>query len=320
MALSLNTKSTSTTRTMRGEHRFDIAGYGNKLRAVTSDTFAVAGCDWAIRYDPNDGDGDEAQASVFLRLATENATARALFDIRLVDRATGQRRSVRRTSSPVAFDASKAKKRKREARAFMSRSELAASPYLRDDRLTVECVLDVVLEPSLTPTTAAPGVLAQPPPPDLWKHLGALLRTPETADVAFTVQGESFRAHRIVLAARSPVFKATLSPEGETSKVVTIDGVTPLAFKALLHFIYTDALPAMDDLGGEEYQELVRNLLEAADRYDMERLKQVCRIIMEKGLDAKTVAVALASAGQHHHGEALGDACVQFMPSGGLEG
>ncbi|KAL6856846.1 hypothetical protein ACP4OV_018228 [Aristida adscensionis] len=321
---SPNTTSTSTTRTVRGEHRFDIAGYSGKLvlvagGVVTSDTFAVGGYDWAIRYTED----DEAHASVFVRFVTEDAAARALLELRLVDRATEQRRPVRRNAAPVAFDARKAKKRERGARAFLARGKLAASPYLRDDRLTVECVLDVVLPPSLTQATAVAA--APPPPPDLWRHLGALLQAPETADVAFAVQGETFRAHRVVLAARSPVLNALLrSPaakeEEETSGTVIIDGVTPLVFKALLHFIYTDTLPAMDDLGGEEYQEFVRRLLEAADRYAMERLKQICRLIVHKGpYYAKTVAAAISSAGQHHHCEALGDACVQFVPSAGME-
>ncbi|RLM62123.1 BTB/POZ and MATH domain-containing protein 4-like [Panicum miliaceum] len=66
-ASSPNTKSTSTTETVRGEHRFDIAGYSRKQgvgagNVLTSATFAVGGFDWAIRYYP-DGKGDEAFVS-----------------------------------------------------------------------------------------------------------------------------------------------------------------------------------------------------------------------------------------------------------------
>ncbi|PUZ49983.1 hypothetical protein GQ55_6G023000 [Panicum hallii var. hallii] len=321
MASSPNTKSTSTTETVRGEHRFDIAGYSRKQgvgagNVLTSATFAVGGFDWAIRYYP-DGKGDEAFVSAFIRLVTPNATARARFDLRLVDRATGLPRSVRRSVEPVAFDAGRARKCEWGARAFMARAELAASPYLRDDRLTVECVLDVVQGTRLSRTTASPETVEPPPPPDLRGHLGALLRTQVGADVAFTVQAEAFRAHRVVVAARSPVLKAELSGSPPT---VAVDGMTPLVFKTLLHFIYTDALPGLGDLGREEYRELVRNLLAAADRYAMHRLKQICRVILQEELDAKTVAAALDSAGHSRHCQALGDGCVQFMPSSGLEG
>jgi hypothetical protein len=45
---------------------------------------------------------------------------------------------------------------------------------------------------------------------DLHRHLGGLLASGDGADVAFRVAGETFRAHRCVLAVRSPVFKAEL--------------------------------------------------------------------------------------------------------------
>ena len=187
MASSPNTKSTSTTETVRGEHGFDIEGYSRKQGAgnvLTSATFAVGGFDWAIRYYPDDGKGDEAFVSAFVLLVTPNATARALFDLRLVDRATGLPRSVRRSTAPVAFDAGRARKRERGARTFMTRGELAASPYLRGDRLTVECFLDVVRGARLSPTAASPETV-EPPPPDLREHLGALLRAQVGAHVAF---------------------------------------------------------------------------------------------------------------------------------------
>jgi speckle-type POZ protein len=208
----------------------------------------------------------------------------------------------------------------------MARAELAASPYLGDDDR-----LDVVQDTWLSQTTAAPEIAEPPPPPsDLWEHLAALLRTQVGADVTFAVQGEAFHAHRVVLAARSPVFKAELSAslppvakkeggEENAGETMAIDGMTPLVFRTLLHFIYTDTLPDMGDLGREEYQELVRNLRVAADRYAMGRLKHICTVILQKVLDAKTVAAQLDSTCQYHHCHALGDGCVQFTPSSGLE-
>ncbi|CAN6327553.1 unnamed protein product [Urochloa humidicola] len=179
----------------------------------------------------------------------------------------------------------------------------------------------------LSQTTSVPAI-AEPPPPDLREHLGALLRSPQVGtDVTFAVQGVAFRAHRAVLAARSPVFKAELSlplsppaAKEDAGEMVAIDGMAPQVFETLLHFVYTDALPDMGDLGREEYQELVRNLLAAADRYAIYRLKQICRFILVNGLDAKIVAAELDSARQRHHCQALGDDCVQLMPKPELEG
>jgi speckle-type POZ protein len=48
------------------------------------------------------------------------------------------------------------------------------------------------------------------PPSDIGSHLGLLLDCTDGSDVSFVVDGVKFPAHRAVLAARSPVFKAQL--------------------------------------------------------------------------------------------------------------
>ncbi|XBI94763.1 hypothetical protein VPH35_031344 [Triticum aestivum] len=88
----------------------------------------------------------------------------------------------------------------------------------------------------------------------------------------------------------------------------------PAVFKALLHFIYTDSLPAMVDPGCNDYREIVMHLLVAADRYAMERLKVICESILCNNIEAKTVVTTLALADQHHC-HRLNDACVQFIYS-----
>ena len=53
------------------------------------------------------------------------------------------------------------------------------------------------------------------------------------------------QAHKILLSTRSAVFRALLNApmrEG-TEGVVTLEDVRAPVFRALLHFIYTDALP-----------------------------------------------------------------------------
>lgn len=46
------------------------------------------------------------------------------------------------------------------------------------------------------------------PSSNLHEHLGDFLDTMAGMDVMFTVSGEAFAAHKIVLAGRSPVFMA----------------------------------------------------------------------------------------------------------------
>lgn len=263
---------------------------------------------------------------------SSDAWAWARYELRLVDRATGLSRSVFRAAAhqPVAFHNSymwpSKCKGKRGARRFMARSELEASAYVRDDRLTIECVLDVVADERFVSEAIALSQ-ARMPSPDLSQHLGELLlnlkQDDQAADIiAIDVQGEIFRAHKVVLAMGSPVFKALLSSpmkEKETRRVAVGD-MEPVVFGALLHFIYTDVLMLPGDLtgGGGEYKEMVRHLLEAADRYGMERLKLICESILCRTLDGSTVAATLALADQHYC-KALEDVCVQFMSLGQYE-
>ncbi|KAF7110898.1 hypothetical protein CFC21_110965, partial [Triticum aestivum] len=153
------------------------------------------------------------------------------------------------------------------------------------------------------------------PPSNMHHHLGQLLLAGEAADVTFEVGEETFAAHRCILAARSPVFKAELlGPMKEkTATRVLIDDMEARVFKALLHFIYTDSLPAMDEGGAAE---IAQHLLVAADRYDMERLKLICEGKLCDHICKSTVATTLALAEQHGCG-ALKKACFKFLMSPG---
>ncbi|XP_024317147.1 BTB/POZ and MATH domain-containing protein 1 [Brachypodium distachyon] len=133
------------------------------------------------------------------------------------------------------------------------------------------------------------------------------------------VGGETFSAHKIVLATRSPVFKAELygQMKERTASRVTIQDMQPAVFKAFLHFIYTDSLPAdmYDPDAADGDSEMIRHLLVAADRYAMDRLKLVCQsFLCEYYVDAETVATTLALADQHNC-DKLKDACIEFIAS-----
>ena len=138
----------------------------------------------------------------------------------------------------------------------------------------------------------------------------------EEADVTFSVGGETFEAHKIVLAMRSPVFKAELFGSMRETRMpcVTIEDMQPAVFRALLHFIYTDSVPDLEDLEGVDNCEMVRHLLVAADRYAMDRLKMLCQNILGKNLDVENVATTLALADQHTC-DKLKDVCVEFLAS-----
>ncbi|XBI95008.1 hypothetical protein VPH35_031553 [Triticum aestivum] len=140
-----------------------------------------------------------------------------------------------------------------------------------------------------------------------------MLKGGEGADVTFTVGGQSFLAHRCVLAARSPVFKAELFGKmNETlAQSINIDGMEPSIFEALLHFIYTDSLP--DDWHADRHAGM-QHLLVAVDRYRVDRLMVLCKEKLCGSINVKTVATTLALAEQHHCVH-LKRACLELLSS-----
>ncbi|KAF8655390.1 hypothetical protein HU200_061129 [Digitaria exilis] len=135
----------------------------------------------------------------------------------------------------------------------MERREFEESSYLKDDHLAIECVV-TVKQPRVSATKFLYGV--QVPPSNINEQLAAMSLDSEECDkdVTFSVGGETFTARKKVLALRSPVFRAELyGPMSEArTKHLTIENMQPAVFKALLHFIDTDSLPAdVDGHGGE---------------------------------------------------------------------
>jgi BTB/POZ domain len=122
--------------------------------------------------------------------------------------------------------------------------------------------------------------------------------------------GATFNAHRLILAARSPVFRAELFGPMMESKTncINIQDMEASVFKALLHFIYTDSIP-------EQYVEshaMAQHLLVAADRYGMERLKVACEDKLSGSIDVDNVGSTLALAEQHNCVQ-LKSICLDFI-------
>ncbi|KAF7068391.1 hypothetical protein CFC21_074163 [Triticum aestivum] len=286
-------------------HMFDIFGYskhrgmGNE-KFIRSGTFSVGGHDWSIRFYPDGYSTEKVEKdyiSVYLELMSKGAKVRGSCDLRLVDQSTGMSASVHKTELRT-FDP-----------AGLSRGDVE-SAFLANDRLTIECIVTVIEEPCVTESKPFPKTEVPVPPSDIAEHLSKLLEDDEGFDVTFCVRRKTMRAHRSILAARSPVFKAELfgsMKEARMPRRVTIKDMQPDVFSALLHFIYTDSLP-----DGDKNADMIRHLLVAADRYAMERLKLVCQSILCENLNVDTVATTWALADQHSC-DKLKDACVEYI-------
>ncbi|KAJ4788141.1 BTB/POZ and MATH domain-containing protein 2 [Rhynchospora pubera] len=153
---------------------------------------------------------------------------------------------------------------------FMKRTDVEASEYLIDDCLTVKLHFTMV-KPFIVDATRKQFIV---PTSDLHQHFGLLLESGEGADVTFEIDEEAFSAHKYVLAARSPVFRAQLFGSMIENKMdkITIEDMRADVFKIMLQFIYTDMLHSEVEVSFK----MAQHLLVAADRYGLERLKVIC--------------------------------------------
>nr|CAD1826008.1 unnamed protein product [Ananas comosus var. bracteatus] len=282
--------STWVMEKVTGTHLFKIADYSlakgiGAGNPISSATFDAGGFDWAIAFYPDGQDKASANhISLFLCLRSDAGNGvKAAFSLTLLD----QRRPPPRQPGR----------------------------YLKDDCLTIQCTVSVLKKPRLeTPPNARPVSL---PPSDLHRHLRELLESGDETDVTFEVCGETFPAHRLLLAARSPVFRAELfGPMKERSaKRIKIDDMETLAFRALLHFIYSDSLPLeLEELAKEPSASMFQHLLAAADRYGLERLRLISEDRLCRNITVSTAATTLVLAEQHHCCR-LKEACLEFLAS-----
>uniref|UniRef100_A0ACD5TXP4 Uncharacterized protein n=1 Tax=Avena sativa TaxID=4498 RepID=A0ACD5TXP4_AVESA len=184
---------------------------------------------------------------------------------------------------------------------FLKRTTLEKN-YLTDRHVTFLCAI-MVIDDSPIPV----------PPSDIRTHLGHMLDLAEGTDVSFIVDDETFPAHRAVLAARSPVFRAELfgSMAEATMPSITLHDITPATFRVMLRFIYTDELPA-EDKPTDSSTEMIENLLAAADRYALDRLKIICAQKLWDKVSIDTVATILACAETYSCYE-LKNKCIDFF-------
>ncbi|KAJ4770833.1 BTB/POZ/MATH-domain protein [Rhynchospora pubera] len=262
--------------------------------------FHMAGVFWGIHFYPNGF--QDADLTFALKLLTE--TSRALvtkFEIILLDQ-KGDKGA--KKSGNYSFS----KQGDIVDLWYMKKPAFEASEYLNDDCLTFKLYL-TVSKPFFVDATRKKIIV---PLSDLHQHFGELLESGEGADVTFEVDKEAFRAHRNVLAARSPVFKAQLFGSMMESKMdkITIEGMKADVFKIMLQYIYTDMLPSEVELSSE----MAQHLLAAADRYGLERLKVICEAKLCDSLDVETAATTLVLADQHNCGQLKG-VCIDFVSS-----
>uniref|UniRef100_A0ACD5WEV1 Uncharacterized protein n=1 Tax=Avena sativa TaxID=4498 RepID=A0ACD5WEV1_AVESA len=290
-------------------------------RNIRSRPFTVGGHQWCVEYYPN---GENATCDGFISLyvcllggGANEPPVEAQFDFSFIDQAEKQKPVYICGTEPCSFYG---KDPRWGHERFIQRDALERSAHLRGDCVAIRCDIVVCNDDD----SAAQAMIL----PEMGQHFQRLLQTKVGADVSFQVgSGETFTAHRCVLAARSTVFMAQLfDPMKEDTTTTSPGGVIQIkdmearVFGALLSFIYTDSLPKVEIDGMEEGDEeaptegvmWMQDLLVAADKYDLQRLKSLCEKELSEHIGVSSVASALALA-ERHHCRGLKEACFQFI-------
>jgi len=127
----------------------------------------------------------------------------------------------------------------------------------------------------------------------LSEDLSSMLESQKFSDVKLAVNGHEFYAHKAILASRSPVFAAMFEHEMEEKKQNRVD-ITDMeheVLKEMLKFIYSGKVTQLEKMADD--------LLAAADKYDLERLKVMCEEALCSNLAVDTAAEVLILADMH---------------------
>ena len=200
-------------------------------------------------------------------------------------------------------------------------SDIQVNPTLRDTRLdkskelivngalTIYCEIEIYKgEKKLSGQTAAYGI-SQPlnDGEELLKDFQKLFESMELSDVTFNVRCQEFRAHKTILAARSPVFAAMFKHPSKEKLLGNVDvpDIEPGVFKELLRYIYTGQVPL------QRMDKLAIGLLAAADKYLLEKLKKACGDHLVKNI-CKNCA-ELLSLNENHPAHFLKEIALHYF-------
>ncbi|CAL5049198.1 unnamed protein product [Urochloa decumbens] len=277
------------TEAARSVHHFKINGFTatkEKPGYTASRVCAVGGHDWRIEFHPKCSDpnrnyyGAGKEEWIICRLMDPSSPGSYYLDHEEI------KASVFHENHSLDIF-------------LIRRSDLEGSRrrYVEDDCILVECAINV-----LPGKPKDPAAKLSVPSSDLHRQFGELLRSQKGTDITFLVAGEHVPAHRSLLAARSPVFMAELfggMKEMVAAPCVEVKDMKVEVFRAMLHFVYTDTVPELDQLKEDQATVMARRLLEAADRYGLQRLKRICVEKVCTAINVNNVAATLALAEQH---------------------
>jgi len=177
-----------------------------------------------------------------------------------------------------------------------------------EDRLTVLC--EITIDGKDIQQSGKAQAVAKPStkicPEKMSNDFTALLESGQFSDVTIKCEGHSISCHKVILGARSPVFNAMFihNMTENQSRTIDIEDLDIETVKDMLKYMYAARI--------ENLNTRSPRLLEAADKYALSELKEVCEDTLCSSLSVDSCLECLVLA-DLHNAEELKAAAVKFI-------
>ncbi|RLM60324.1 hypothetical protein C2845_PM14G18570 [Panicum miliaceum] len=177
---------------------------------IHSDPFSAGSHMWSLSCFPYVAPDKGEYISIFVRLESKPGSVSAIVEVSFMDKDGKPSLAAGRRTGVHLFQ------HKDWGWVHLVPKTDLVKNYVTEGHIRIVCGIMVVN-----------GCSIPVPPSDVVEHLGTLLDSTDGADVSFIIDSETFHAHRVVLGARSPVFRAELlgsmaeTPSLEMASLVT---------------------------------------------------------------------------------------------------
>ena len=126
------------------------------------------------------------------------------------------------------------------------------------------------------------------------------------SDLTIKCGGEEFKVHKAVLASQSPVFRRMLESDmkEQRTNVIEISDINQAVISDILAYIYTGSAPNLVTLA--------RDLLYAANKYELSELLMMCEKELQLKMNAENV-IGLLQMADMLNSPCLKKACLKYI-------